>query len=132
MTARKPGHLTFTSWIEHQIAQARDRGELDGLPGKGKPLPDVEGPYDPDWWLKQWMRREKLAPLPPALELRRDFDHTLERLRAEQREAVVREELERLNARIRKVNATTVTGPPSMLAPLDVERAVRRWRAGKL
>jgi hypothetical protein len=41
----------------------------------------------------------------------------------------VRERLEELNARIRKINRTTVAGPPTTLAPLDVDEAVRRWRA---
>ena len=46
-------------------------------------------------------------------------------------ERVVRERLEVLNARIRKLNRTHVAGPPTTLAPLDVEAAVARWRAGR-
>jgi hypothetical protein len=46
-------------------------------------------------------------------------------------ERLVREKLEALNARIRKLNATHVAGPPTTLAPLDVEAVVLRWRAGR-
>jgi hypothetical protein len=43
----------------------------------------------------------------------------------------VRERLEALDARIRKINRTTISGPPTTLAPLDVEEIVARWRAAR-
>ncbi len=52
-------------------------------------------------------------------------------LERESDERVVRERLEALNARIRRVNRTTVAGPATSLAPVDVEAAVARWRAGR-
>jgi hypothetical protein len=46
---------------ENLIRDAAERGELDGLPGAGKPLPGLDEPYDPDWWIKRWVRRERLG-----------------------------------------------------------------------
>jgi hypothetical protein len=43
----------------------------------------------------------------------------------------VRSALEALNERIRHVNRTTVSGPPSTMMPLDVERVVARWRSAR-
>ena len=35
-----------------------------------------------------------------------------------------------LNAEIARVNATATQGPPTRLAPLDVEAIVEQWRHG--
>jgi hypothetical protein len=47
------------------------------------------------------------------------------------READVRELVEAINTRIRRVNATATAGPPSTVVPLDVEAVVERWRAAR-
>ena len=57
-----------------------------------------------------------------------DFS-TLERIRRAPTEAEVRRLVAELNAEISKANARASTGPPTDLAPLDAEDAVRRWRA---
>jgi hypothetical protein len=36
MTERKPREISFTSWIDQQIAEATERGAFDNLPGAGK------------------------------------------------------------------------------------------------
>jgi hypothetical protein len=46
---------------ENRIRQAMEDGKLDDLPGFGKPIPDIDEPYDPDWWIKKWVKREKLG-----------------------------------------------------------------------
>lgn len=46
---------------ENRILQAIEEGQLDDLPGLGRPIPDIDEPYDPDWWVKAWIRREKLG-----------------------------------------------------------------------
>ena len=46
---------------ENRILQAIEEGQLDDLPGLGRPIPDVDEPYDPDWWVKRWIRRETLG-----------------------------------------------------------------------
>jgi hypothetical protein len=57
-------------------------------------------------------------------------EQTLERLPQMRDEAEVRRVLHALNAQIRKLNATIAEGPPTNLAPLDVDALVREWRAG--
>jgi DnaJ homologue, subfamily C, member 28, conserved domain len=46
---------------ESRIRQAMEEGQFDNLPGLGKPIPDIDEPYDPLWWVRKWMRREKLG-----------------------------------------------------------------------
>jgi hypothetical protein len=38
MTERKPSGMSFTSWIDQQINEAKERGLFDNLPGEGKPF----------------------------------------------------------------------------------------------
>jgi hypothetical protein len=47
---------------ENRIRQAIEEGKFDDLPGLGKPIPDIDEPYDPLWWVRQWVRREQLGP----------------------------------------------------------------------
>jgi hypothetical protein len=54
---------------ENKIRQAMAEGAFDHLPGLGEPIPDLEEPYDPQWWIKKWIRRERLERL--TQELRR-------------------------------------------------------------
>ena len=60
------------TWVDVQIRRAMERGEFDNLPGQGKPIADLGGQHDPDWWVKRLVQRENLALLPPALALRRE------------------------------------------------------------
>jgi hypothetical protein len=46
---------------DNRIRQAMEEGKFDNLPGFGKPIPDIDEPYDPMWWVKKWMRREQLS-----------------------------------------------------------------------
>ena len=48
---------------ENRIREAIEEGQFDDLPGLGKPIPDIDEPYDPDWWAKQWIRREGAGKL---------------------------------------------------------------------
>ncbi|MDF2808466.1 MAG: hypothetical protein K0S43_3412 [Cellulosimicrobium sp.] len=48
------------------IRKAIERREFDDLPGAGKPLP-MPDRYDPDWWLKNLVKRERLVVLPPSI-----------------------------------------------------------------
>jgi hypothetical protein len=52
---------TIQRVAENRIREAMENGEFDDLPGLGKPIPGIDEPYDPNWWVKQWFRREKLA-----------------------------------------------------------------------
>jgi len=130
MTARKPGNRSFTDWIDDQIRDAQERGEFDDLPGKGKPLQGLDGPQDELWWVKQWLAREGVSYLPPALALRLEAQKTVEALDGMRSERAVREALDDLNGRIRQANRMPpIDGPPTTLSPLDVDELVDRWRA---
>lgn len=128
MTERKPAGVSFESWIDRQIREAQERGEFDDLPGKGKPLTDLDQPYDEMWWVKQKLRRENVSVTPPSLALRREVDDLDVRLAEFRLEADARVAVEELNARIRKANRIPVDGPPSRLMPVDVEATLARWR----
>lgn len=53
---------------ENRIREAMERGDFDELPGRGQPIADLDEPYDPDWWIKRWIRRERLRALPAELD----------------------------------------------------------------
>jgi hypothetical protein len=127
MTERKSPGVSWESWIDQQIRQAREEGAFDDLPGAGKPLADLEQAYDPDWWVKKLVRREGVSVLPAPLELLRKVEAELARIWTLTSERDVRTRAGALNAEIAKVNATAAEGPPTRLAPLDIEALVRDW-----
>jgi hypothetical protein len=128
MTDRKPPGKSWKDWIEDQIQEAQREGEFDRLEGKGKPIAGIEAPYDPLWWVKKLLEREKLSVLPLALEVRAKVDRMLAEIWPLATEAAVRERVAAINAEIARANRTTAAGPPTTLAPLDVEDVVADWR----
>ena len=128
MTRKKPPGKTWESFADQQIREAMEEGAFDNLQGKGQPIAGLGREYDPDWWVKKLIEREKVSITPPALALRRSVEQALERLPQLRDETEVRRLLDGLNAQIRKLNATISEGPPTNLAPLDVEAIVREWR----
>jgi hypothetical protein len=126
---KKPGE-TPDRWVERIIREAQEEGEFDHLRGAGKPLP-LTGVLEEAWWIKEKLRREKLSDVPDALAIRVEAERVLAEALRQSDERVVRERLEELNAKIRRLNRTHVAGPPTTLAPLDVEAVVARWRAGR-
>ncbi len=127
---RKPGE-SITSYAERLIREAQERGELDGLGGPDRRLPLTGLPLPEAWWAKELMKRERLSDMPTALAIRAEAEALLASIGRETDERLVRERLEALNAKIRRINRTTVAGPPTTLAPLDVEDVVRRWREAR-
>jgi hypothetical protein len=121
---------THEAYVERLIREAQEAGEFDALP-RGKPLPLTGIPLPEAWWAKEKLKREGLSDLPPAIAIRQEAEAVLLAIARETDERLVRERLEALNARIRKLNATHVAGPPTTLAPLEVEDVVRRWRAAR-
>lgn len=116
-------------WVELQIRAAMERGEFDGLPGAGKPLRDLGGTHDPDWWVKRLIQREQLSVLPPALALRRDDAELDDQLDRWARESDVRREVEEFNQRIVEARRQLQGGPPVITALRDVDAEVDRWSA---
>lgn len=130
MTTRKPPELSFESWIEGQIQEARRDGRFDALPGSGQPQ-RTDDAADPHWWTKQFLRREQVNFLPPALELRRTVEKVLTALPDMRDEQAVRALLESVDAEIRRANSTATSGPPTTQPPLDVEALVAAWRRSR-
>ena len=130
MTQRKPPGVPFEGFADAQIRKAREEGQFDDLPGKGKPL-DTQDVYDPLWWGKQLVRREGISVLPPALEIRRTVERELERIDHLKSENQVRGAIAALNDKIRLVNRSNVSGPPTTQATLDVEKVVSGWREAR-
>jgi hypothetical protein len=129
VTERKPVGTSWESWIDRQIREAAERGDFDDLPGKGKPIPGLDKPYDEMWWVAQKLKREGLSLLPPSLQLRREVEIVQERIAAARTEADVERLVREINEKIVKVNAMTFDGPPSNVGPLDLTTTVKRWRA---
>ena len=128
MTERKPPEKSWDSWIEELIEQARVDGAFDDLEGKGQPIAGLDAPYDPDWWVKKLLEREKLSVLPPALEIRAKVERALDEIWRVRGEDEVRRRVAAINAEIVRVNRTAAEGPPTTLATLDVDAVLARWR----
>ncbi len=128
MAERKPPDKTWESWIEEQIQQAQAEGQFEDLEGAGKSIPGLDAPYDPLWWVKKLMQREKLSVLPEALAIRAKVERELEALWRLSLEEDVRQRVAALNAEIRRANRAAAEGPPTTLSPLDADAIVEAWR----
>ena len=132
VTEKKPAGMNAERWIDQQVREARERGDFDNLPGTGRPLPNIDQPYDELWWAREFIEREKVNILPETLRLRRDIEKFIERLAALPDEADVRLGIRDLNARVLIANSRYVEGPPAPVWPLDEERMVSRWRRERI
>lgn len=116
------------TWVDLQIQQAMARGDFDDLPGRGKPIADLGSQHDPDWWLKQLIERERIAVLPPSLQLRKEDAELDGRLDALNVEAEVRREVTEFNERVIRARYRPAEGPPLITMPRDVDATVAAWR----
>lgn len=128
MAERKPPGQRWEPWIEEKIQEAQAEGGFDRLEGHGRPIPGLDAPYDPLWWVKKLLEREKLSVLPLALEVRAKADRALESIWSLPGETEVRERVTAISAEIGRANRTTAEGPPTTLAPLDVGEILAEWR----
>ena len=128
MTEHKPAGMSWDSWREELIRQAREDGAFDNLAGTGKPFTDLGEGYDPDWWVKRLIQREKVSILPASLALLRKVETEMERIWTLPGESAVRETVRLLNTEIARANARGAEGPPTRLAPLDADAIVAQWR----
>ena len=125
---RKPSEMSWETFAERRIREAMQAGEFDNLPGAGQPIPGIDDPPDPDWWIKQKLRKEELSIVPPILEARRALERTLAELPAIKTEAEVRRRLERVNEQIREAISSPQPGPAIVVLPVDVDEVVDQWR----
>lgn len=117
------------TWVDLQIRQAMARGDFDDLAGTGKPIEDLGTAHDPDWWLKRLVERERIAVLPPSVQLRKEDAELDDRLAALASEQEVRREVEDFNERVIAARYRLPEGPPLVTMPRDVEGTVTAWRA---
>jgi hypothetical protein len=133
MTERKPAGVGFESWIDAQIRDAQERGAFENLPGVGKPIPDLDQPYDPNRWVKQQIREEGLpteALLPPSLRLRKELEQLRETVRDLPTEHAVRDAVADLNGQV----AAWLRTPSPPYVPVrraNADEVVERWRADR-
>jgi hypothetical protein len=128
VTERKPAGKSWESWREELIQRAHEEGAFDNLPSAGKPLADLGESYDPDWWVKKLVQREKISMLPPSLELCAGRGRNRADLEAFRRSRCPRA-IRALNAEIARVNARAKA--PTRLAPLEADTIVAEWRAAR-
>lgn len=124
MTERKPAGVSFESWVERQLREARERGSFDDLPGTGKPLQPAS--FDELAWVREKLRREDLpvsALLPPALAVAKEVEDLPARLARERSEARVRAIVADVNGRIDAARRGPQVGPP-----VHEVRGLRRGR----
>jgi hypothetical protein len=115
-------------FVEIQIAQAMRRGDFDDLPGAGKPLTHLTETYDPNWWIRRKIERERLTGLgPPALTLRTEDAGLDEKIDEASSERAVREMLTDFNRRVVEARHQLQGGPPVITATRDIDREVELW-----
>ncbi|MGW2086785.1 DnaJ family domain-containing protein [Streptomyces sp. NPDC001880] len=131
MTERKPAGVSFESWVDKQIRESEQRGDLSHSPGFGKPLENAEAPYDENWWIKRKMQREGVSVLPPTLALRKEAEDVAEAVSGARTEAEVRRMLTEVNKKIRAAVRRPPPGPLLNLKPFDIDAVVDEWRAAR-
>lgn len=112
------------SLAERRIREAMTQGEFDRLPGTGTPIPGIDRPYDPAWWARRRMERERARDRVHAAAAA--VERALGAVWVLPDEAAVRTAVERLNAALDRANADAEPGDRADL--LAQEETVRIWR----
>ena len=130
MTKRKPLRMSASSWAEQQILEAQARGDFDDLPFRGHVIPGTDGPYDPLWWVKDKLEREKFGLGPRTIEVRRETELWLEAFERLPSEATVRKQTTALNRKIEAANQGDL-GPLQPQPKLALDALVEAWRRAR-
>lgn len=128
MSDRKPHGQGWTNWVDELVAKAEREGAFENLPGAGKPIRDLDKPYDEDWWLRSLLEREQLGITPEPLELRKKIELLREELPKLRDERSARGALLAINALVGRVNALPPAPGIAPVAPVDVEAELKAWR----
>ena len=115
--------------VEYLIRDAMNQGKFDNLKYAGKPIPGLGEHYDPDWWVKGLIQRERLSGIgPPAILLRIEDSGLEAKLDQQYTEKQVRDILEDFNKRVIEARRQLQGGPPVITKLRDVEDEVEKWR----
>ena len=115
MVERKPQGMSWETWVERRLREAREQGAFEDLAGLGKPLEARD--HDPMTWVRDKARvRDLLTDLTARIDAAR---------RGPQIGPPVRTPL--LDAE-EQVAAWRAALPPPPTPPAPVERPRRRWR----
>ncbi len=117
----------YESYVERQIRRAMTEGAFEDLPGAGRPLPDLDRPYDPGWWARKWAERRRRMDRAHAAV--RDAQLALGEVWLLPDEASVRRRVGELNELIAEASAELDERDRPPL--IDLEETVRTWRAMK-
>jgi len=126
---RRPTADELRSIAKTSLDLAIERGDFDHLPLAGKPLPNLTGTHDPDWWIKAKIEREGLTGVaPPALSLRTENEQLDDLLDSMATESSVRATVADFNVRIVEARRQLTGGPPVVTPTRDPDVEVRRWQ----
>lgn len=128
---RKPPGLDWETWIDRLIRQAQERGEFADNSLHGKPIPSLGKRRPDDWFAQSLMAREGLEQLPKTIRVRKNLDRALEAIAAADDEDEVRRIVADINEQILDVNRKAASGPPSNMMPLNLDRVLATWLAGR-
>lgn len=131
MTERKPPGVSFESWVDRQVRRAEQERPLRDLPGAGKPLQGLDGPYDELWWVKEKLRREHVSVLPPSLAVRKAAEDLLASLGTVSTEAQLRRLVAAHNERVADLARRPDPGPTAVVRPLRMDDVLRRWHEAR-
>jgi hypothetical protein len=131
MTQRKPTGMSFETWVDSQIARAREEGAFDDLDGAGKPLPRrtrEQTSYD---WALEWAKRENAdvaGMLPSGLVLRKEREELPALVARQTSELAARAVVEAHNARVDQYYRRPADGPWIPVGMADVAELVADWQ----
>jgi len=95
----------FEKLVEERIRHAQRRGDMDNLPGRGKPLALEDDRHIPEDLRLPYKILKNADCLPPEIELRKDIAKTEDLLAAMQDTAEKYRTMKKLNCMIMKLNA---------------------------
>lgn len=131
MTERKPPGVSFESWVDRQVRRAEQERPLRDLPGAGKPLEGLDGPYDELWWVKEKLRREQVSVLPPSLAVRKAAEDLLASLGTVPTEEQLRRLVAAHNERVADLARRPDPGPAVVVRPLRMDDVLQRWHEAR-
>lgn len=123
---RKPPGMSWESYVERQIQEARERGDFDDR-RRGDSSVTSATTYDENWWIKEKLSREKINGAPATVQLRLRVERERQRLGERPSEEAVRALVAKLNDEILATNAGNL-GPLLPQPSLDPEEWVRVWK----